>query len=133
MGADSVMMGSYFARLSGSPGALSQIDGQPMKEYWMEGSKRSKSSKRYAHQLGASFEEGVDGYVPYAGSIEEFKTLFHHIGMPSTQYARGPYAYCIFISFRIYGSEMFGYASSYPWKHPDARSRLKRRELPSFS
>lgn len=69
MGADSVMMGNYFARLSESPGSLHQINGQPMKEYWMEGSNRAKNLRRYDHQPGAFFEEGIDGYVPYAGSI----------------------------------------------------------------
>jgi len=69
MGADSVMMGNYFARLSESPGTVHHVDGQPMKAYWMEGSLRAKNLGRYSHRPGTFFEEGIDGYVPYAGSI----------------------------------------------------------------
>lgn len=69
MGTDSVMMGNYFARLSESPGSLHLIDGQPMKEYWMEGSRRAANLRRYNHRSETFFEEGIDGYVPYAGSI----------------------------------------------------------------
>ena len=42
-----------------------------MKEYWGEGSARARNWQRY--DLGGaaklSFEEGVDSYVPYAGSL----------------------------------------------------------------
>jgi IMP dehydrogenase len=69
MGADTVMMGNYFARMSESPGSIHHIDGQPMKAYWMEGSLRAKNLRRYDHRPGTYFEEGIDGYVPYAGSI----------------------------------------------------------------
>jgi len=69
MGADSVMMGNFFARLSESPGSIHHIDGQPMKAYWMEGSLRGKNLRRYNHRPGTFFEEGIEGYVPYAGSM----------------------------------------------------------------
>ena len=44
-----------------------------MKEYWGEGSNRARNWQRY--DLGGdnklSFEEGVDSYVPYAGSLKD--------------------------------------------------------------
>ena len=44
-----------------------------MKEYWGEGSARARNWQRY--DLGGAanlkFEEGVDSYVPYAGSLHE--------------------------------------------------------------
>ena len=44
-----------------------------MKEYWGEGSARARNWQRY--DLGGdkklSFEEGVDSYVPYAGSLKD--------------------------------------------------------------
>ena len=49
------------------------VNGQYMKEYWGEGSARARNWQRY-DQGGASklgFVEGVDSYVPYAGSLKE--------------------------------------------------------------
>ncbi len=44
-----------------------------MKEYWGEGSSRARNWQRY--DLGGakklSFEEGVDSYVPYAGTLKD--------------------------------------------------------------
>ena len=44
-----------------------------MKEYWGEGSNRARNWQRY--DMGGdkklSFEEGVDSYVPYAGSLKD--------------------------------------------------------------
>ena len=49
------------------------IGGSYMKEYWGEGSARARNWQRY--DLGGdkklSFEEGVDSYVPYAGSLSD--------------------------------------------------------------
>jgi IMP dehydrogenase len=45
-----------------------------MKEYWGEGSARARNWQRYSQGGGAqklSFEEGVDSYVPYAGSLKD--------------------------------------------------------------
>ena len=48
-----------------------------MKEYWGEGSNRARNWQRY--DMGGdnklSFEEGVDSYVPYAGSLKDNVTL----------------------------------------------------------
>jgi IMP dehydrogenase len=44
-----------------------------MKEYWGEGSARARNWQRYdlGGSKGLSFEEGVDSYVPYAGSLKD--------------------------------------------------------------
>ena len=45
-----------------------------MKEYWGEGSNRARNWQRYedgTESGGMVFEEGVDSYVPYAGSLKE--------------------------------------------------------------
>jgi IMP dehydrogenase len=73
MGADFVMLGRYFSRFDESPTRIVNINGNFMKEYWGEGSSRARNWQRY--DLGGdeklSFEEGVDSYVPYAGSLHE--------------------------------------------------------------
>lgn len=73
MGSDFIMQGRYFARFDESPTNKVMINGQYMKEYWGEGSARARNWQRY--DLGGdkklSFEEGVDSYVPYAGSLKD--------------------------------------------------------------
>ena len=73
MGADFLMLGRYFARFDEAPGHKIKVGGNFMKEYWGEGSSRARNWQRYdmggAKKL--SFEEGVDSYVPYAGSLKD--------------------------------------------------------------
>ena len=73
MGADFMMLGRYFARFDESPTSKVSINGTYYKEYWGEGSARARNWQRY--DLGGdkklSFEEGVDSYVPYAGSLKD--------------------------------------------------------------
>ena len=73
MGADFLMLGRYFARFDESPTSRVMVGGNYMKEYWAEGSSRARNWQRY--DLGGaaalSFEEGVDSYVPYAGSLKD--------------------------------------------------------------
>ena len=73
MGADFVMLGRYFARFDESPTKKVNINGSYMKEYWGEGSARARNWQRY--DMGGdkklSFEEGVDSFVPYAGSLKD--------------------------------------------------------------
>ena len=73
MGADFVMLGRYFARFDESPSAKVMVNGQYMKEYWGEGSARARNWGRYdlGGKKSLSFEEGVDSYVPYAGSLKD--------------------------------------------------------------
>ena len=72
MGADFVMMGRYFARFDQAPGAKLPTRGGFVKEYWGEGSNRARNWQRYGQGgEGLIFEEGVDGYVPYAGDLNE--------------------------------------------------------------
>ncbi len=73
MGADFVMLGRYFARFDESPTQKLFVNGSYVKEYWGEGSNRARNWQRY--DLGGSsklsFEEGVDSYVTYAGSLHD--------------------------------------------------------------
>jgi len=73
MGADFLMLGRYFARFDESPTPKLNINGTYVKEYWGEGSNRARNWQRY--DLGGksklSFEEGVDSYVVYAGSLHD--------------------------------------------------------------
>ena len=73
MGADFVMLGRYFARFDESPTPKLNINGTYVKEYWGEGSNRARNWQRYdlGGSEGLSFEEGVDSYVTYAGSLHE--------------------------------------------------------------
>ena len=73
MGADFMMLGRYFARFDESPTPKVMVNGAYMKEYWGEGSNRARNWQRY--DLGGktklSFEEGVDSYVTYAGTLHD--------------------------------------------------------------
>ena len=73
MGSDFIMLGRYFARFDESPTNKLNINGNYVKEYWGEGSNRARNWQRY--DMGGdkklSFEEGVDSYVPYAGSLSD--------------------------------------------------------------
>ena len=73
MGADFLMLGRYFARFDESPTNKLFVNGTYVKEYWGEGSNRARNWQRY--DLGGDsslqFEEGVDSYVVYAGSLHE--------------------------------------------------------------
>lgn len=77
MGADFCMLGRYFARFDESPTNKLIVNGNYVKEYWGEGSNRARNWQRY--DLGGdkkmSFEEGVDSYVPYAGSLHDNVTM----------------------------------------------------------
>ncbi|MDL2233518.1 IMP dehydrogenase [Ruminococcaceae bacterium OttesenSCG-928-L11] len=77
MGSDFCMLGRYFARFDESPSNKVMVNGSYMKEYWGEGSARARNWQRYdmggASKL--SFEEGVDSYVPYAGSLRNTLSL----------------------------------------------------------
>ena len=73
MGADFLMLGRYFARFDESPTQKLMVNGSYVKEYWGEGSNRARNWQRY--DLGGkaklNFEEGVDSYVTYAGSLHD--------------------------------------------------------------
>ncbi len=74
MGADFMMLGRYFARFDESPSRRVIVNGSYMKEYWGEGSARARNWQRYdlgSEKEGMKFEEGVDSYVPYAGSLHD--------------------------------------------------------------
>lgn len=72
MGADFIMMGRYFARLEESPTRKVRVGGQLYKEYWGEGSARARNTTRYGQrETDLAFPEGVDGLVPFAGSLAD--------------------------------------------------------------
>jgi len=80
MGADFLMLGRYFARFDESPTPRINYNGAYVKEYWGEGSNRAKNWQRYGEEEAEAksesnsklnFEEGVDSYVPYAGSLKD--------------------------------------------------------------
>ena len=72
MGADFVMLGRYFARFDESPGRKVKKGNTFVKEYWGEGSNRARNWQRYGEgeKTSLQFEEGVDSYVSYAGSLK---------------------------------------------------------------
>lgn len=73
MGADFMMLGRYFARFDESPTPKLMVNGVYVKEYWGEGSNRARNWQRYdvGGKSKLSFEEGVDSYVTYAGSLRD--------------------------------------------------------------
>ena len=73
MGADFLMLGRYFARFDESPTSKLLVGGVYVKEYWGEGSNRARNWQRYdlGGKSGLMFEEGVDSYVTYAGSLQD--------------------------------------------------------------
>jgi len=73
MGADFIMLGRYFARFDESPTRKLKIVNNYVKEYWGEGSNRARNWQRYdmGGKQKMDFEEGVDSYVPYAGSLKD--------------------------------------------------------------
>ena len=74
MGADFVMMGRYFARFDESPSRKVKRGGTFYKEYWGEGSNRARNWQRYdlgGNKTKLTFEEGVDSYIPYAGTLKD--------------------------------------------------------------
>jgi len=74
MGADFTMLGRYFARFDESPSKKIVEGNHYVKEYWGEGTNRAQNWQRYDLGEGKNaliFEEGVDGYVPYAGKLKD--------------------------------------------------------------
>lgn len=73
MGADFIMLGRYFARFDESPTRKLKVGSNYVKEYWGEGSNRARNWERYdtGGKEKLEFEEGVDSYVPYAGSLKD--------------------------------------------------------------
>ncbi len=75
MGASSVMMGSMFAGCRESPGQLLAIQGKMMKSYRGMGSAAAKSVRfaldRYSKPAKGGLAEGVEGYVPFRGVVQD--------------------------------------------------------------
>ncbi len=70
LGADYVMMGRYFARMEESPTEKVVVQGRVMKPYWGEGAARAREWKAHRYHQ-ATFVEGVEGFVDYAGRLRD--------------------------------------------------------------
>jgi len=73
MGADFVMMGRYFAMTEESPTEKVTYRGRLYKPYWGEGANRARNWERYkqSERPELLFEEGVDAFVPYSGTLSD--------------------------------------------------------------
>jgi IMP dehydrogenase len=70
LGADTVVMGRYFARMDESPSEKLVVNGRTMKAYWGEGSARAREWKAARYDQG-TFVEGVEGLVEYSGKLAD--------------------------------------------------------------
>lgn len=71
-GASAVMMGNILAGTRESPGRLIAIEGRYYKEYYGMGSNRARRKMREYDRYwvpSKNIEEGVEGWVPYKGSV----------------------------------------------------------------
>ncbi len=79
MGASSTMMGNVFAGCRESPGRLVALQGRYYKEYYGMGSAAARK-KRYAQdrysQPSKTIDEGVEGWVPYRGTVADIVSEF---------------------------------------------------------
>jgi IMP dehydrogenase len=79
VGASCAMMGNVFAGTSESPGRLVALEGRYYKEYYGMGSAAARQ-KRYAEdrysQPSKTINEGVEGWVPYRGSVSDIVAEF---------------------------------------------------------
>ncbi len=74
VGASCAMMGNVFAGTSESPGRLVAMEGRYYKEYYGMGSSKARKKRfvqdRYS-QPSKTIAEGVEGWVPYRGSVSD--------------------------------------------------------------
>ncbi len=74
VGASCAMMGNVFAGCSESPGRLVALEGRYYKEYYGMGSPKARK-KRFAQdrysQPSKAVSEGVEGWVPYRGQVQD--------------------------------------------------------------
>ena len=79
VGASCAMMGNVFAGCSESPGRLVAMEGRYYKEYYGMGSARARKKRfvqdRYS-QPSKAISEGVEGWVPYRGPVEDIINEF---------------------------------------------------------
>ena len=70
-GASSVMMGNIFAGCEESPGMLVAIEGRYYKQYYGMGSHAARRKRmKFDRYMAKQIEEGVEGWVPFRGSVE---------------------------------------------------------------
>ena len=94
MGADFIMLGRYFARFDESPTNKRQHQRQLYEGILGRGLSRARNWQRYdmGGDAKLSFEEGVDSYVPYAGSLKDnVNALFKQGALYDVQLRRAEY------------------------------------------
>ncbi len=77
-GADTIMLGSKLAATAESPSEIKIINGQQYKPYrgmGSEGAMKDSAGARDRYD-GSTLAEGVEGYVPYVGSVSEVVNLY---------------------------------------------------------
>ena len=91
-GADSVMMGSVFAGVEESPAETIIIGGRKYKAYYGMGSKRAieegAGGRYFDARDGSIVPEGIEGIVPYRGTLSETMEQFKG-GIEKTMYYTG--------------------------------------------
>ncbi|MCL5419284.1 MAG: IMP dehydrogenase [Candidatus Marsarchaeota archaeon] len=74
-GADSVMLGYGVAGTDESPGGIVEVNGRKFKPYRGMGSKGARERRavvdRYADSGRRKMEEGIEGLIPYKGSVSD--------------------------------------------------------------
>ena len=79
VGASALMLGNIFAGCAESPGRLVALQGRYYKQYWGMGSaaarKKRYSLDRYSTP-SKTIEEGVEGWVPFRGPVDEVVKQF---------------------------------------------------------
>jgi IMP dehydrogenase len=79
VGASCAMMGNVFAGCRESPGRLVAMEGRYYKEYYGMGSPRARKKRfiqdRYS-QPSKEISEGIEGWVPYRGPVEDILSEF---------------------------------------------------------
>jgi IMP dehydrogenase len=91
LGADSAMLGYGVAGTDESPGDIKTVNGAKYKPYRGMGSKGAREKRlvndRYADTGGKNFDEGIEGMIPYKGSVADVISVMNSSVKASIGYA----------------------------------------------
>ncbi len=91
LGADSAMLGFGLAGTDECPGEITAVNGRQYKGYRGMGSKGAREKRlvndRYADTGGKKFDEGIEGLIPYKGSVAEVIEVLNSSVKASISYA----------------------------------------------
>ncbi len=91
LGADSAMLGFGLAGTDECPGEITTLDGKQYMEYRGMGSKGAREKRlvndRYADTGGKKFDEGIEGLIPYKGSVADVINVMNSAVRASISYA----------------------------------------------